>query len=144
VKVISWAFLIGFSLGNCAQAKDTLDPAKCALEVETRLSAKMGETWRGGDETFLEFTFDPRGADIELLDEFLKQRGYFPVAQAPDDPSSKSRRIFFPERGEHVVRSPDPQRAPKVACDASYVSGAKLVAIALRTGMERILEVELK
>ena len=137
--------LAGILLSSCLQAKEPFDPARCQLELETRLSANVfGEDWRTGKETFLEFVFDERGGDVELLDQYLKQRGYFPVAQAPDDPASKNLRIFFPERGPNVEHPADPRVAPEVACKASYVSEAKLVGVGIRSGTDRIFEVKLK
>lgn len=132
-----------FALLGCSSS-EPFDPGRCKIEVETKLnSGLLGDSWKSSKETFLAFDFNSRG-DEALLYDYLEQRGYFGVARAPDDPDRDRVRTFFPDRGPDAALKLDPSAAPKVACEASYVSGAKLLSVSLMDGMERVFEARLR
>jgi hypothetical protein len=99
--------------------------------MQTRLDAGFSQSFqRSWNDVYLVLVFDTSAGDADLLDKFLALRGYFQAAKDPHDASMKNLAFYFPNR--------DPEYGQKVAlqnnsavtaCEASYVTGAKLLSI---------------
>ena len=139
--------MAALALTGCAGGRP-LDPAKCELEMRTRLDAGYGQAaLRSWKDAYLVLVFDKSTGDGDLLDEFLEQRGYFQAANDPNDKSMRDLGYYPPNRdsqyGEKVA---DQKQSAAIACQASYLTGARLLSInaMAESGSELLFKAELK
>jgi hypothetical protein len=133
------------ALSACANTKP-FDSARCQLELKTRLDwGRSHEGWSFGKDPYLALVFDKEGGDSDLLDKYLQQRGYSQAANDPDDKSSRHTGYYFPNRDpkEETLPVADEANAPKVACEATYISGAQLKSINVMSDGSPVFRAEL-
>lgn len=133
----------GLFLSTCSNA-EPFDPARCKIEVETRLADSFAEeSWRLEQVYYPSLAFVSGSGDVDLLDKYMKRNGYFPVAMDPDDPESRKLRIYSADGSDDRRRDmARPATLSRVACEASYVSRAKLKSVWVMSGMEPAFRIE--
>jgi hypothetical protein len=114
------------------------------LEVEARLANSFREDgWRLEKNYYPGLLFDVRQGDKKLLDLYLKQHGYFPVAMGPDDSETEALRSYsISGEAEERRQMARPAVVSRIACDASFVSRTKLKSVWVISGLEPVLKVE--
>jgi hypothetical protein len=130
--------------GRVASAQ-AFDPERCRLIIETRLKSDFtDQAWRLKDKNYYPvLIFERDNANVDLLDKYLTQRGYFTAAMNPDDPQSKHLLAYSSEGDDdHRRQMASPEVVSRAACEAAYLSGAQLKYVHIISGMAPTFTVE--
>ena len=146
MRVVTASLCCIWAITSCAAATEPFDPVRCKLEVEARLAFSFREeSWRLEKNYYPGLLFETRQGDTDLLDKYLKQHGYFPLAMDPDDVRSKHLRSYSTEGDDETRRQmAAPAKVSKIACEASHVSGVKLRSVWVISGLEPAFKIEFK